>query len=1851
MALRYLFGPVSAAFSDHCLGIARQRGDCLSFGLAEGGDITVGLADPWEDVCSRFPPGWYPDFVALHLPYQLIPGSLWTAPVPVVGLAIDWNLLWHYYQHCLPACSLVLADTAGVEALARQGIHQARVANLFGPDKLCPDSPLLPPRDIDVLFVGNFSAAVQRERLAWLGRLATLADRWRVVLAAGVHGDDYRQLLARARIVFNRSIRGECNARVFEATTAGALLFQEADNREVAAYFQDGQEFVSYRAYNLEHLLSYYLEHEDQRREIAAAGCQRAQQYSFAMLWDQALAQIEPELLNQSALIQRPPSPEQLMLLNCWQTLQHQPRGAIPEIAGLKQALAANPTSAALHHWRGVSLSHMAQRNPAFDRSPIADAFRKALEHDPSHVLASLNLAETLIEMDQRQPAIEQARQALTILERRPRLADDILRAPHVPALFDHFRVEWERAAWSHAGQPDQEALAKHQLLRWRLHSLLADLTGDLGHFYEAAVARPDLPATRAALGCALARGEKFPEAAAHLAQATADNPFDTAAARAYFGVLGERGDQSSQRRLARERRLLAQAAPGLVPKEEWFIKAPPVGDELASLIILCCNQLDFTRQCLESVLRHTRPPFELLLIDNGSSDGTPAYLQQIGSRPGPVRVVAIRNDVNLGFAAGCNQGLAEARGRYLVLLNNDTIVTPGWLDGLIGWSHHNWPHVGIVGPMTSCASPPQELPIHYRNPEELLAFAAERQKTFAGQALTVQRLIGFCMLIRREVWEKVGGLDEDFGLGFFEDDDLCIRVREAGFQLVMALNVFVHHFGNRTFRGLGIDAQAQLETNFHKFRAKWGDDYAAGYRLRAPAADAEPAPTVVVGPPSSTPAKPARVSLCIITKNEERHLGACLASAADLVGEIIVIDTGSTDRTKEIARQAGAQVYDFAWIDSFAAARNECLRHASGDWIFWLDADECLDQTNRQRLRELFACLPDQNLAYIMRQLSPLEVGTHAAAQVDQVRLFRNRSDIRWQYRVHEQILLAVRRSGGDVRFTDIVIDHCGYTKPEVQGPKVDRNLRLLEMELAEHPDDHFVAYNLGAVLLTQGKNTEALDLFQRSLRYIQPGDLLLRKLHALIARTHQQLSQPAEALAACHAGLAAFPEDGELLFWQAIVLRDQKDLDGAAAALQRVLQAHPPQHFTSIDAGLYTYRARHFLGEIFRDQHRLEEAETQWRAAVAEFPDFSPSWLELGKLYCRQKRWPELDAVVIHLESGPHAPSEVLLLRGQAHLARKDFSAAQDLLQALMARAPEAVLPRILFSHALLQEGKDWEAAKAALLDVLALDPLEKEAQHNLRVLRERHPQLWSVDSEGLQRAPPPPPLGMDVAPTGAAAPSGAVEPEIVIHQTADQSPQTLSLCMIVRNEEENLPGCLRCIADLVDNIVVVDTGSTDRTKELALEHGAKVYDFPWIDHFAAARNESLKHATGKWILWLDADDRIDEENRAKLRQLFASLKDETAGYVMKCMCLPDARGVTTVVDHLRLFRNHPQVRWTFRVHEQILPSLRAIQANVHWSDVVIQHTGYVDPALRQRKLQRDLRLLHLEQAEQPDHAFTLFNLGNVYQELGRVSEALEMFHRSLSGSAPHDSIVRKLYAQIVHCQRTLGQPQEALAACREGLSLFTDDIELLFQQGVSLKEAGDLAEAAASWERCLSTVPGTHFASVNTGLRGHITRHNLATVYVELGRVADAESQWLAALAEQRHYEPAWRGLVTLFLEQKRWQELEELVSKVEAGPQGPVHAAAIISRSHLAREEFGAARRLLEEVVAREPEAMEVLLLLSHALLHEGKDWPAAEKVLRDILRLDPQNAEAQHNLTVLLRRQGRQSEKPPDHRPS
>jgi len=239
----------------------------------------------------------------------------------------------------------------------------------------------------------------------------------------------------------------------------------------------------------------------------------------------------------------------------------------------------------------------------------------------------------------------------------------------------------------------------------------------------------------------------------------------------------------------------------------------------LVSILIPCCGMLEYTRLCVPSVLKHSRPPFELIFLDIASLDGTADYLAGLAAGCA-ARVEVVRAETDLGINDACADALARARGDYLVLLNNDTIVTGGWLNQLLGLVTMS-PAIGMVGPMSNYAAPPQLVEdVPYRlgprksphpgpaagatsplaNVDAVERFAREFREQHQGKWVQVERLGGFCLLLKREVLTKAGPLDAWSDLSLFDTDILSARARQTGYTLACCRDLFIHHFGTRAF-------------------------------------------------------------------------------------------------------------------------------------------------------------------------------------------------------------------------------------------------------------------------------------------------------------------------------------------------------------------------------------------------------------------------------------------------------------------------------------------------------------------------------------------------------------------------------------------------------------------------------------------------------------------------------------------------------------------------------------------------------------------------------------------------------------------------------------------------------------------------------------------------------------------------------------------------------------------------------------------------------------------------------------------------------------------------------------------
>ena len=270
-------------------------------------------------------------------------------------------------------------------------------------------------------------------------------------------------------------------------------------------------------------------------------------------------------------------------------------------------------------------------------------------------------------------------------------------------------------------------------------------------------------------------------------------------------------------------------------PAPEFSIRtyAPPrltfkgdhtVGDTSAhaTVVVLTHNALETTRKCVVSLLSHTDARHELIFVDNASTDGTAEYLR--GLTAAHEHCQAIYNDDNLGFAAGNNQGIAHATGKHIVLLNSDVVVTEGWLETLIRAAEDH-PQAGLIGPVTNSIAGIQKLPkVGYDQStlKNLDLFARMHREATLGNDELVLWLTGFCLLIKRDVISRIGGLDERFGRGNFEYNDYCLRSFLAGFQAMVATDCFVHHFGGKSFEAAGVDYDAELDAKWEIFKAKW---------------------------------------------------------------------------------------------------------------------------------------------------------------------------------------------------------------------------------------------------------------------------------------------------------------------------------------------------------------------------------------------------------------------------------------------------------------------------------------------------------------------------------------------------------------------------------------------------------------------------------------------------------------------------------------------------------------------------------------------------------------------------------------------------------------------------------------------------------------------------------------------------------------------------------------------------------------------------------------------------------------------------------------------------------------------
>jgi tetratricopeptide (TPR) repeat protein len=437
------------------------------------------------------------------------------------------------------------------------------------------------------------------------------------------------------------------------------------------------------------------------------------------------------------------------------------------------------------------------------------------------------------------------------------------------------------------------------------------------------------------------------------------------------------------------------------------------------------------------------------------------------------------------------------------------------------------------------------------------------------------------------------------------------------------------------------------------------------------------------------------------------------------------------------------------------------------------------------------------------------------------------------------------------------------------------------------------------------------------------------------------------------------------------------------------------------------------------------------------------------------------------------------------------------------------------------------------------------------------------------------------------------------------------TISLCMIVKDEEAMIGRCLEAARGAVDEIVVVDTGSTDRTVEIAESHGARVLHHVWDGDFSAARNASFEAATGDWVMYLDADEVLVVDDVERLRALAGRTWRE-AFFVTEINHTGDLEDGTAIThDAMRLFRNRPEYRFEGRIHEQIAQCLPAyLPERQERTTVRVEHYGYLGTVRDDKdKTNRNLELLERQVAEGVDNPFLHFNLGSEYGAIGDTARALTHFERAwtairAAGRLSSDGYAPALASRYVHALRNNGRVDAVLAVGDEVLEIFPGFTDIVLEQALAAGGAGDAEREEALLRRCLQMGDGPSRYSATVGCGTYRALVALAHALRRRGALDEAEATLRGCLQEH----PGFLAAVDPY-------------------------AAALLRRGVPAAEVVDT----IHALVADSSPSMRFLLAVA---LSEAGAMPEAETELRAVVEAQPANAHARVALAETLLGQSR-----------
>jgi tetratricopeptide (TPR) repeat protein len=718
-----------------------------------------------------------------------------------------------------------------------------------------------------------------------------------------------------------------------------------------------------------------------------------------------------------------------------------------------------------------------------------------------------------------------------------------------------------------------------------------------------------------------------------------------------------------------------------------------------------------------------------------------------------------------------------------------------------------------------------------------------------------------------------------------------------------------------------------------------------------------------------------------MIVKNEEKFLPACLESIKDYVDEIIIVDTGSTDSTVEIAKRYNAKIYHHPWENSFSKARNYSLKYATCDWMLVLDADEEVDKQDAHKLKEViknpieYETTHSTNAIYL--QVVDKTPRGESKSIMNSIRLLKNHLGFHYEGRVHNEL----NDSGLVKKAANIKIYHYGYNLDDEQmKKKFIRTTTLLREQIKNDPKNPIPHHYLTMAYLGRKKFDECLQEALEAIRLFEQQNSnsqvkLLTYYAASASFCHKKDLVNAETYALKAIDFYAdYMDDYSILSSIYFQRKEYSKCTEVTKKYLKLLKSIESDTTTALSMPYLTinraWMAHSRMAIIYYEHGKEHEGIQSLNNAISCADNKWKPYLAVGEYFLEQKNLKLAEKFLKDGRKNSPDNKELLLNLGRLYYLKNDL----EMTETLYKKALEIDAD---YADALKEMGtlylnmKKLEEARIFLYK--ALQKIKDiEVYNNLGCLEDKE-GLYEKAKFFFEKA-------LELEPERQEIMNNLKNVQMKLTKTG-----SISLCMIVKNEEKFLPRCLESVKGHVDEIIIVDTGSTDSTIEIAKRYNAKIYHHPWENSFSKARNYSLKHATCDWILILDADEEADKDDAHKLKDV---IKENGINVIYLPVINRPVGGKNISINNSeRLFKNHLDFHYEGIVHNDQKHSGLSKKANIK-----IYHYGYHQgDEQMEKKFMRTATLLREQIKNDPENPIPRHYLAISYLDRQRNDECI--------------------------------------------------------------------------------------------------------------------------------------------------------------------------------------------------------------------------------------------------------------------